>query len=190
MVVYKVTNLQNGKCYIGATKQPLNHRRIKHQYAVKTGSEALFHNALRKYGESSFTWEVLHTCKDREELSKMEAYYTDYYDSFNNGYNMQTGGDSEYIISELVKEKLSIASKGKPKSEEHRKNIKKNHADVSGENNPMYGKHHTKEAREKISKTKAAKGNYWTGRKHSEESRAKMRKSQQEYHRKKREGLL
>jgi len=190
MVVYKATNLQNGKCYIGATKQPLNHRRIKHQYSVKTGSEALFHKALRKYGESSFTWEVLHTCKDREELSEMEAYYTDHYDSFNNGYNMQTGGDSEYIISELVKEKLSIASKGKPKSEEHRKNIKKYHADVSGENNPMYGKHHTKETREKISNTKAEKGNYWTGRKHTEESKEKMRKSQQEYHRKKREGLL
>ena len=111
-------------------------------------------------------------------------------DSFNNGYNMQTGGDREYIVSELVKEKLSIASKGIPKSDEHKKNIKKNHADFSGENNPMYGKHHTKEVREQISRTKKEKGNYWTGRKHTEESRAKMRKSQQEYHRKKREGLL
>jgi ribosomal protein L37AE/L43A len=31
---------------------------------------------------------------------------------------------------------------GKPKSEEHRKNISKFHADISGENNPMYGKNH------------------------------------------------
>ena len=190
MIVYKVTNLQNGKCYIGATKQPLRVRRMKHRYSVKTGSQALFHNALRKYGESSFVWEILHTCDAREELSQMEAYYTDYYDSFNNGYNMQTGGDREYIVSELVKEKLSIASKGIPKSDEHKKNIKKNHADFSGENNPMYGKHHTKEVREQISRTKKEKGNYWTGRKHTEESRAKMRKSQQEHHRKKREGLL
>jgi len=31
---------------------------------------------------------------------------------------------------------------GKPKTEEHKKNISKFHADISGENNPMYGKNH------------------------------------------------
>jgi len=31
---------------------------------------------------------------------------------------------------------------GKPKSAEHRKSISINHADISGENNPMYGKNH------------------------------------------------
>lgn len=31
---------------------------------------------------------------------------------------------------------------GKPKTEQHRQNISKFHADVSGENNPMYGRSH------------------------------------------------
>ena len=34
-----------------------------------------------------------------------------------------------------------------------KENMSKNHADVSGENNPMYGKTHSKEAKEKIAKT-------------------------------------
>ena len=36
-------------------------------------------------------------------------------------------------------------------SEETRKKMSDNHADVSGENNPMYGKHHSGDARNKIS---------------------------------------
>lgn len=40
---------------------------------------------------------------------------------------------------------------GVEKSEDHKKNISKNHADVSRENNPMFGKSHTEEARKKIS---------------------------------------
>lgn len=56
------------------------------------------------------------------------------------------------VHSKESSRKKSIATKGKPKSEatkakmrkpktqEHRNNIKKNHADFSGVNNPMYGK--------------------------------------------------
>ena len=33
-------------------------------------------------------------------------------------------------------------------SEEHRRNISKNHADVSGEKNPMYGRKHTEEVKQ------------------------------------------
>ena len=38
---------------------------------------------------------------------------------------------------------LSCGLKGKPKSDEARKNMSINHADVSGKNNPFYGKKHT-----------------------------------------------
>ena len=40
---------------------------------------------------------------------------------------------------------------GIPFSEESRRKISEHHADVSGENNPMYGKHHTIESKEKMS---------------------------------------
>lgn len=47
---------------------------------------------------------------------------------------------------------LSCSQKGKVFSEEHRENLKKNHADISGEKNPFYKKKHSDETKNKISK--------------------------------------
>lgn len=46
---------------------------------------------------------------------------------------------------------LSCSQKGKVFSEEHRENLKKNHADISGEKNPFYKKKHSDETKNKIS---------------------------------------
>lgn len=48
--------------------------------------------------------------------------------------------------------KISNTLKGRKLSEEHKKHVKENHTDVSGENHPMYGKHHTQSTKDKISK--------------------------------------
>lgn len=68
------------------------------------------------------------------------------------------------IVSEETRVKQSEAKKGKPSwnkgknlSEEHRSNLSKNHADVSGENSPMYGKKHSAETRKKISEKLSTK---------------------------------
>lgn len=52
-------------------------------------------------------------------------------------------------ISEAKKGKVG-ANKGKTFSEETRRKMKLNHADVLGENNPMYGKKHSEETRRKM----------------------------------------
>ena len=44
--------------------------------------------------------------------------------------------------SEETKKKMSKAHTGKTLSETHKSNMSKNHADVNGEKNPMYGKIH------------------------------------------------
>jgi len=44
-----------------------------------------------------------------------------------------------------TKQKMSVASKCKPKSEQHKKSMSINHYDVSGKNNPMYGRSAIKE---------------------------------------------
>jgi hypothetical protein len=66
-------------------------------------------------------------------------------------------------FSEEHKNKIKIALTGKPKSEEHKSKLRKPRTQeqkdrlkgprpsISGENNPMFGKTHTKEARDKIS---------------------------------------
>ncbi len=40
----------------------------------------------------------------------------------------------------ITRKRRSKALKSRPKSEEHRKRMSENHANVSGKNNPMYGK--------------------------------------------------
>ena len=58
-------------------------------------------------------------------------------------------------LSEETKNKISLANKGKNVSEETKQKLRDNHADVSGENHPLYGKHHSEETKRKISETKS-----------------------------------
>ncbi|MDP3987255.1 MAG: NUMOD3 domain-containing DNA-binding protein [Nanoarchaeota archaeon] len=56
----------------------------------------------------------------------------------------------EWRMSEEHKEILRKIHKGKKLSEEQRQKISLNHHDITGENNPMFGKHHSEETKEKI----------------------------------------
>lgn len=55
------------------------------------------------------------------------------------------------ILSEETKRKISESNKGKILSKETKNKISKNHANVNGENNPMYGKKHSIDTKTKIS---------------------------------------
>lgn len=67
--------------------------------------------------------------------------------------NPMYGKNSEdYMTPDAIitkRSKQSAALKGKHFSEEHKNNLSIYHADFSGENHPMYGKHHTIESNEK-----------------------------------------
>jgi len=54
------------------------------------------------------------------------------------------------VLSEETKSKISLSHKGKILSDKTKKKISENHYNVSGENNPMYGKKHSPETIEKI----------------------------------------
>lgn len=95
MVVYKVTNKNNGKVYIGRCVN-LNIRWKDHQRdALKRQSQLVFHRAIRKYGVEAFTIEVIYHANTVDELSKMEIFFIILYQSHKskNGYNMTLGGD-------------------------------------------------------------------------------------------------
>ena len=62
-------------------------------------------------------------------------------------------------LSEETKEKLSLCFKGRERSEEWCNNISKGKkGKLTGESNPMYGKHHTEETRKDISKNRIENG--------------------------------
>ena len=114
-VIYKWTCIPSGKSYIGQTKNEKRRERVfldKH----KSYAGAKINNARKKYGLSKDVWKktVLKRlwCKDgnedllTERLNFWEKYYIEKYDTVNNGYNMTDGGESGFILSEEVIQKI------------------------------------------------------------------------------------
>lgn len=95
-IIYKATNLINGKYYVGQTLYSLTRRRSIHiNYALKRKDKMIFHSAIRKYGDDNFEWKVLERCKTKDFLNKREKYYIKKLNtSIPNGYNLNNGGSS------------------------------------------------------------------------------------------------
>lgn len=111
LLIYKITNLVNGKVYIGQTTQNFARRKGEHIYRFKTGErDHKLYLAMRKYGKDSFKFEVLCCALKPEYLDELEISFIKEYNSFNRGYNMTCGGNG---VSEETKRKLSEIHKGR-----------------------------------------------------------------------------
>lgn len=118
--IYKITNLINGKCYIGQTIQKVN-RRWKDHKSSKNGM--IINKAIRKYGKENFSFEVLEDNILQENLSSRELHYITLYKSFNRKYG--------YNNCDVVEGKIyhSIASRKRQSlkmKERHDKGLMKN----------------------------------------------------------------
>ena len=91
--IYKITNTINGKSYIGQTIQNVKERFYQHcaTKCSKAVSNMVIHRAIKKYGKSNFTVEVIEEI-DSANLNDRERYWIKYYNSYNNGYNSTKGG--------------------------------------------------------------------------------------------------
>ena len=91
--IYKITNIINGKFYIGQTIQNVKERFYQHcaTKCSKAVSNMAIHRAIKKYGKSNFTVEVIEEI-DSANLNDRERYWIKYYNSYNNGYNSTKGG--------------------------------------------------------------------------------------------------
>lgn len=105
--IYKHTNKENGKCYIGQTKN-IKWRWYPNNY--KTCSK--FYRAILKYGWNNFTHEVIKIC-DETNVDYWESYYIKEYDSVTNGYNLDSGGCKNKVQSVETRQKKSNFMKGR-----------------------------------------------------------------------------
>lgn len=120
--IYKITNLVNGKCYVGKTKHESILRWKDHINGYHPSS--LIHKAIMKYGVDEFSFEVIESNVSEELLNELEIYYISKYNSKNpNGYNLTDGGDGGLglIVTNETRQKLSQMRKGKSWSENRRK---------------------------------------------------------------------
>ena len=121
--VYKITNNVNGKIYIGETIRSIE-RRFKDHCIDAFGNNShhnfYFYRAIRKYGIESFSIEELQQVSNinrkilKELILKLEEEYILKYDSFNNGYNSNSGGRHPLEISKETRELQSKRKKEDP----------------------------------------------------------------------------
>lgn len=150
MIIYKITNTVTNRSYIGYTKQDLNVRWKQHYtQALKENKNRKFYNAIRKYGISSWTTEVLDETDTVSAAKAKEVFYIEKFNTYNFGYNATKGGDGNngIIMSEKSNRARSKKLKGKKKSAETIAKFKQ--------------RKHTDESRQKISMSHIGKKKPW-----------------------------
>lgn len=120
MIIYKVTNIANGKIYIGQTKNTLEYRRSQHERDCKYHRNSYFHEALLKYGFENFKWEIIDCSDTQEGIDKLEKQYVREYKTYNKtyGYNLKLGGREGGIYNNECKRRLGESTKKKWKDPE------------------------------------------------------------------------
>lgn len=135
--IYGIINKDNSKIYIGQTKRGYRRRFVEHKCP---GDQSLYlRNAIQKHGRDAFECELLDIAYSQDEANYKERMWIMALGTYkrDKGYNISMGGGIQNM-SEETKHKMSESRRG--------------------EGNSFYGKHHTEDAKQRMSKSK--KGMY------------------------------
>lgn len=145
--IYKITNEITGKFYIGSAKD-IDWRWYEHKrdLRLKSHCNPKLQHSWNFYGEDKFTFTILEeVVPDKQKLFEREQYYLDTFKPYMRGmgYNISptaVGGDNitYHPDKNAFIQKMSSIS--------------------SGENNPMFGQHHSEDAIKK--QKEKAKGRF------------------------------
>lgn len=111
--IYKITNLINGKVYIGKTQFSIEERWIEHIHDSQRErcEKRPLYDAFNKYGIENFQIEEIETNISDELINEKEQFYINQYRSYIgfkdcNGYNATLGGDGkkykEYVVKDII----------------------------------------------------------------------------------------
>lgn len=88
--IYKITNIENGMCYVGQAVNFAN--RWKQHIKRGVGAEPITHNklypAMQKEGVENFTFEVIEECPSNK-LNEREDYWQNYFGAKEFGYSIK-----------------------------------------------------------------------------------------------------
>lgn len=111
--IYRITNIVNGKCYIGKSKN-IDERWYNHVYELNHNTHPNIHlqNAWNLYGKECFKFDIICECS-LDEINDLEKKYIKSYDACNSkyGYNIAGGGEGGGMSPE-TRTKISIARRG------------------------------------------------------------------------------
>lgn len=112
MIVYIVTNIANGKRYVGITTGSLSKRWYEHCWQATSGANQALYRAIRKYGIGCFSIEQIDAADSVDELLKKERHYIEHLGTqtkTGQGYNMTLGGDGVFGFEFSDKIKAAMA---------------------------------------------------------------------------------
>ncbi len=91
--IYKLTSLQNGKCYVGKSTNVKNRiaDHFKSAVGIKSIADQAVHHAILKEGFWNWLIEIITYC-DKDKLNEMEKYYIEFFKCQEFGYNKTGGG--------------------------------------------------------------------------------------------------
>ena len=91
--IYKITNINTNKCYIGKStkvrQRLIDH--IKGAIGISSISDQKIHTAMRNEGLWNWQFEKICDC-DKEQLNELEKHYIDFFNAQEYGYNIASGG--------------------------------------------------------------------------------------------------
>lgn len=94
--IYKITNLENGRVYIGQTRQAFKERwrtHVKRGLRAEPTTNNKLYAAMWEEGVENFTFEVLAECK-AAELNEKERYFIELFHGDSWGYNSTSGNSN------------------------------------------------------------------------------------------------
>lgn len=131
MRVYIITNLINGKQYVGQTRRTVAKRFKGHARSAASGRKSIIHQAIAKHGIENFTVRELATATSQDELDMLEKQFIEQYNTLTpNGYNLKTGGQhggSQY--SQESRDKMAAAKIGTTASDTTRELMSQVHSE-------------------------------------------------------------
>jgi group I intron endonuclease len=182
--IYLITNMVNGKYYVGQHKSVEPQIRWKkHLVSARGGSPYALHSAIRKYGEDNFKIELLCICP-HSRLGNMEPYYAEQFGTYVwdpiPGYNMVWCGTNFRLgitHTQEAREKLRKSNTGKIQSKE---TVEKRIKALTGLKRNLQSRENIKQGKKDNPISEEGMKNIIkanTGKKMSEEARKNMRES-------------
>jgi group I intron endonuclease len=119
--VYLITNLINGKQYVGKTDLTSEHRWKQH--LNYSGNDRHLTHALRKYGKESFRFEEIKSDLTAADAAAIEIKIIEALGTFENGYNKTRGGEgsSGYKLNQDQLKRMSESQRKRWSDPEERK---------------------------------------------------------------------
>lgn len=183
MIVYKTTNLINGKFYIGQdSKNNPNY----------LGSGTLLKRAIKTYGRKNFIKEIIEICETKEQLNEREIFWINETNARIEGYNIAEGGRGgiayEHSVETIQKRKETRRKRMEQEpdaykhSEETKKIIGSYHKNkiiseaqkLENSKRMKNFNNYSKKWIEQQTRNKHGKNNFMFGKTHSCEAKQKM----------------